>query len=330
MLLSQATIKFVKDVKMEKKKLISVVVPCFNEEENIEALHQTLTDIFLNLNYDLELLFIDNCSTDNTVQILRNLVAADPAVKVILNARNFGTVRSPHHAILQSTGDAVITQAADFQEPPELIPRLIKKWEEGNDIVMGVRNSSEESRIMSFIRNIYYTVSAKMSDITLVKNFNGASLFDRRVIEIIRDFDDPYPYFRGMLAEIGMRQARVYFDQQKRRSGTSKNNFFSLYDMAITGVTSYSRAPLRIVTFVGFFLAAVSFLTALVYLVFKLVAWDSFDLGLAPIIIGLFFINGIILTILGVILEYIGSINVRIMQRPLVVEMERLNFEKKE
>ena len=315
---------------MEKKKLISVVIPCFNEEENVEALHETLKDIFSDLDYNLEILFIDNCSTDNTVPLLRKMAAADPTVKAILNARNFGTIRSPHHAILNASGDAVITQAADFQEPPELIPRLIAKWEEGNEIVMGIRTGSQDSRIMSFIRKSYYAIAEKISDVSLIRNFNGASLFDRRVIEVIRTFDDPYPYFRGMLAEVGMRQAQVHFVQQKRRRGISKNNFFSLYDMAITGITSYSKAPLRIVTFVGFFLAGISFLVALGYLAYKLYAWDSFQLGLAPIVIGLFFINGMILTILGVILEYIGSINVRIINRPLVVEMERLNFPEKE
>ncbi|MBF0454391.1 MAG: glycosyltransferase family 2 protein [Magnetococcales bacterium] len=312
---------------MEKRKTVSVVVPCFNEEENVEALRDKIKEIFSTLNYHLELLYIDNCSTDNTIAILKKMAADDPTIKVIINARNFGTTRSHHYGVLQATGDAIITQAADFQEPPELIPQLIAKWEEGNEVVMGIRKGSNDSAIMSFTRKLYYSIAARVSDVELVKNFNGASLFDRRVIDIIRKFDDPYPYFRGMLAEVGMRQARVEFHQQARRRGISKNNFFSLYDVAINGITSYSRAPLRIVTFIGFFLAAVSFLVAFGYLIFKLYAWESFQLGLAPIVIGLFFINGIILTLLGVILEYIGSIHVRVMNRPLVVEMERINFD---
>ncbi|MBF0176570.1 MAG: glycosyltransferase family 2 protein [Magnetococcales bacterium] len=314
---------------MEQRKRISVVVPCFNEEENVGPMYEALRKVFSGLDkYNFEIIFIDNCSTDGTVAILKQLAASDPDVKVILNARNFGTVRSHFYGILQTSGNAAVTQAADFQEPPELIPELIAQWEKGFKIVIAVKKGAEESPFMQFVRKIYYAALSKIADVDLVQNFNGACLIDRQVVEIARNMDDPYPYFRGMLAEIGLPRAEVPYVQKLRRAGKTKNNFFTLYDVAMTGVTSHSKAPLRLITFVGFLMSGICFLIAAGYMFYKLIMWESFQMGMAPLIIGQFFVNGIILTILGLSFEYIGSINMRLLKRPLVIEKERLNFEK--
>ncbi|MBF0180118.1 MAG: glycosyltransferase family 2 protein [Magnetococcales bacterium] len=313
---------------MERKKKISVVIPCLNEEENVEPMRDTLREIFAQLpQYELEILFIDNFSTDNTRAILRRMAAEDRCVKAIFNARNFGTVRSPQHGLLQATGDAVIMMAADFQEPPALIPSMLAKWQEGAFVVMAVRERAMEGWWMQSLRKSYYYLISKVSDVEQIRNFNGSSLLDRKVVEIIRQMDDPYPYFRGMLAEIGLPSARIPFVQPKRRAGRTKNNYMTLYDMAITGITSHAKAPLRLMVFFGFIMAACSVAVAFGYLLYKLFNWEGFQLGLAPLVVGQFFINGIILIILGFMMEYIGSINMRLFKRPLVVELERINFE---
>ncbi|MBF0296204.1 MAG: glycosyltransferase family 2 protein [Magnetococcales bacterium] len=313
---------------MERKKRISVVIPCLNEEENVEPMRDALREIFAQLpQYELEILFIDNFSTDNTRTILRRMAAEDRCVKVILNARNFGTVRSPYHGLMQATGDAMIMQAADFQEPPQLIPAMLAKWEEGNYVVMAVRERAMEGWWMQTLRNSYYYLISKISEVEQIRNFNGSSLVDRKVVEIMRQMEDPYPYFRGMLSEIGLPSARIFFTQQARRAGRTKNNYLTLYDMAITGITSHVKAPLRLMVFFGFFMAACSVAVAFGYLIYKLFNWEGFQLGLAPLVVGQFFINGIILVILGFMMEYIGSINMRLFKRPLVVELERINFD---
>lgn len=276
--------------------------------------------------YEFEHIYIDNASTDGTVPILRRLAAADRRVKVILNARNFGHIRSPFHALLQATGDAVISMAADLQEPPGLIKEFISKWEEGFKVVMGVKASSEETWPLVMLRKLYYRVLGRLSNVRLVANFTGFGLYDHLVIETLRKIDDPYPYFRGLIADIGFESAKVEFLQPARKRGVTKNNLYTLYDMAMLGFTSNTKIPLRLATMVGFLTAAISFLIGLFYLVYKLVYWQSFEVGLAPLVVGLFFFGGIQLIFLGIVAEYVGAIYTQVLHRPLVIEKERINF----
>jgi polyisoprenyl-phosphate glycosyltransferase len=307
-------------------KKISIVTPCFNEETNVLELYERINYVMKNFDYEYEHIFIDNASLDGTVKILRDLASRDNRVKVILNSRNFGHIRSPFYGLLQASGDAVIEMASDLQDPPEKIPEFIQKWELGSKIVVGIKSKSEESGLFYFFRSIYYRVLRKLSDTQLIDNFTGFGLYDKQVIEILRKFDDPYPYFRGLIADIGFEYARVEFTQPRRKRGISKNNFYTLYDMAMLGVTSYTKIPLRLATMVGFLSAILSFLVGLVYLVYKLIDWQNFSLGLAPVIIGLFFMGSIQLFFLGMVGEYIGSIYTLAVRRPLVIEKERINF----
>jgi glycosyltransferase involved in cell wall biosynthesis len=276
--------------------------------------------------YDYEQIIIDNASTDSTVEILRRLAAQDKRVKVIINTRNFGHIRSPYHALLQAGGDAVIGMASDLQDPPEKIPEFIHKWEEGYKVVIGVKTSSKETGLFYFMRSLYYRILRGLSDVHLIDNFTGFGLYDRKVIEILREFHDPYPYFRGLIADIGFDIARIEFEQPRRKRGISKNNFYTLYDMAMLGVVSYTKVPLRLAAMLGFLTAAVSFLVGLVYLVYKLAEWKNFSLGLAPVVIGLFFLGSVQLLFLGIVGEYIGEIYTLSVRRPLVIEKERINF----
>jgi polyisoprenyl-phosphate glycosyltransferase len=307
-------------------KLISILTPCFNEEENVQELYDRIKRVMKEYAYDYEHIFIDNASTDKTMEILRGLAAKDKRVKVIVNTRNFGHIRSPHHALLQARGDAVIGLASDLQDPPEKIPEFIRKWEEGYKVVIGVKTSSQESGLFYFMRSLYYRVLRGLSDVPLIDNFTGFGLYDRKVVEILREFHDPYPYFRGLIADIGFDIARIEFDQPRRKRGISKNNFYTLYDMAMLGVVSYTKVPLRLATMFGFFSAGVSFLVGLVYLIYKLIDWQNFSLGLAPVVIGLFFLGSVQLFFLGVVGEYIGQIYTLSVHRPLVIEKERINF----
>lgn len=307
-------------------KKISIVTPCFNEVENIQELYDRIKLGMDNIAYDYEHIFIDNASTDGTVNLLRDLASRDKRVKVILNSRNFGHIRSPFYGLLQASGDAVIGMASDLQDPPERIPEFLHEWEQGSKIVVGIKTKSEEPGIFYFFRSIYYRVLRKLSDTKLIDNFTGFGLYDKQVVEILRKFDDPYPYFRGLIADIGFEYARVEFTQPRRKRGISKNNFYTLYDMAMLGVTSYTKIPLRLATMVGFLSAILSFLVGLVYLVYKLIDWQNFSLGLAPVIIGLFFMGSIQLIFLGIVGEYIGSIYTLAVRRPLVIEKERINF----
>ncbi len=308
---------------MEK---VSIVTPCFNEAENVEELHRRIQDALEGLSYDYEHIYIDNASTDGTGDILRALAALDKRVKVIFNTRNFGHIRSPFYGLLRASGDAVIAMASDLQDPPERIPEFIRKWEEGYKVVVGVKTRSHEPGLIYFLRSIYYRVLRNLSDIQLIDNFTGFGLYDKTVIEILRRFNDPYPYFRGLIADIGFEYAQIEFTQPRRRRGISKSNFYTLYDMAMLGVTSYTKVPLRLATMLGFFAAAISFLVGLVYLVYKLIDWPNFSLGLAPVIIGLFFLGSVQLFFLGIVGEYIGSIYTLAIRRPLVIEKERINF----
>ena len=309
------------------KKMISIVTPCFNEEENVEDLYEAIKNIMAGYpNYEYEHIYIDNASTDKTQQILRALAAADFRVKVILNARNFGHIRSPFHGLLQAKGDAVIYMASDFQDPPELIPKLIEKWEQGSKTVVGVKNQSEETPLFFFVRRCYYRLVHSLADIDVIENFTGFGLYDKVVVDFCRTVKDPYPYFRGLISEIGFEIARVEFIQPTRKRGITKNNFYTLYDMAMLGFTSHTKVPLRLATMLGFAVSFVSFLLGLVYLVYKLLFWNHFSVGIAPLVIGLFFFGSIQLFFIGILGEYIGSIHTRVLNRPLVVEDERINF----
>jgi len=276
--------------------------------------------------YDYEHIFIDNASRDRTVAILRELAKDDKRVKVIVNARNFGHIRSPCHAILQARGDAVISIVADLQDPPAMIADFVHKWEEGYKVVMGIKKGSAESILMFALRRLYYRTLRRLSDVELVEHFTGFGLYDRQVIDILRSLGDPYPYFRGLIADIGFEIAKVEYVQPGRKRGITKNNFYTLYDMAMLGLTSYTKVPLRLATMLGFASAALSLLVALFYLVYKLIFWKSFELGLAPLVVGIFFFSSVQLIFLGIVGEYVGSIHTYVRHMPLVIEKERINF----
>jgi glycosyltransferase involved in cell wall biosynthesis len=308
-------------------KMLSVVTPCYNEEGNIELLYQKVKEVMSTLkNYSYEHIFIDNASQDKTVEILKEIAVTDKNVKIIVNARNFGHIRSPYYALLQASGDAVISVVADLQDPPELIPEFVKKWEEGYKIAIGVKANSEESPIFFAVRKMYYNLIGKLSEIELVKNFTGFGLYDKKVIEILREINDPYPYFRGLICDIGFDRAEIKYIQPSRKRGFTKNNLYTLYDIAMLGITNHSKVPLRLATMLGFGLAVVSLLIALGYFIYKLIFWKSFNLGTAPLVIGLFFFSSVQLFFLGILGEYIGSIYTQVLKRPLVVEKERINF----
>lgn len=308
-------------------KLISIVTPCYNEGENIDELCKRISSVMSSLPYEYEHICIDNCSQDDTVAKLRIIAAADRHVKVIINARNFGHIRSPYYALLQASGAAAILIASDLQDPPEMIPEFIKKWEEGFKTVLSVKPESEESRGMFFVRNLYYNTISKISEVPLVKNATGAGLFDRVVIDILKTLNDPYPYFRGLLCEIGFPIATIPFKQPRRKRGITSNNFYTLFDMAMLGITNHSKIPLRTMTMGGFALSFLSLLVALGFLLAKFIFWDSFQIGTAPIIIGIFFFAAVQTFFIGLLGEYIGSIHTKVRNMPLVIESERINFD---
>jgi glycosyltransferase involved in cell wall biosynthesis len=307
-------------------KMISIVTPCYNEEGNVEELVSRIRAVMATLPYRYEHIVIDNSSTDNTVGLLREMAAKDPNLKLIINSRNFGHIRSPHHAILQSTGDATIWLASDLQDPPELIADFVKKWEEGFKIVMAVKPKSMESPLMFRFRKTYYRYLAKISEVPLVQNATGVGLYDKVVVDWLRKIDDPYPYFRGLIREVGFPVATVDFVQPRRQRGITKNNFYTLYDIAMLGIVKHSKVPLRMMTMLGFAMSALSLLLAFLFLVAKLVFWNSFDLGIAPILIGMFFFAAVQLFFMGLMGEYIGMIYTQVRRMPLVIEMERVNF----
>ena len=307
--------------------LISVVAPCFNEEDNVVELHRRIVAVFDHCpQHCLELLFIDNASSDRTAERLRALAAADPRVKVIFNARNFGHVRSPVHGILQAAGDAVIGIASDLQDPPETIAAFIEGWERGYKKVVAVKPISRENPLMVGVRRMYYAALNRISEIPLIENFTGFGLYDRSVIDYIRKLDDPYPYFRGLVSEVGFDTLIVEFDQPRRLRGVTKNNFYTLYDIAMLGITNHSKLPLRVATIGGFLMSGLSLLVALGYLIYKLVFWTEFAVGQAPLVIGLFFLFSVQLFFIGLLGEYVLAIHRHVLKRPLVVEKERINF----
>ena len=308
--------------------LISIVTPCYNEEENVERAYQEVKRLFASLGkYRYEHLFIDNASTDGTVAILRRIAAEDGNVKVIVNSRNFGHVRSPMYALLQAHGEAVIPVVADLQDPLDLVPEFLEHWEAGAKIVMGVKVRSKENPLMFLLRRVYYRLANRLADIELVENYYGFGLYDRVVIEAMRQMDDPYPYGRGMICEVGFQPVKVAYTQNRRQRGVTKNNLFTLFDVAMLGVTNYSKLPLRLATMLGFLLSALFLLVGVGYLIAKLVFWDRFSLGTAPLLVGLFLFGSIQLFFIGILGEYIGAIHTQVLHRPLVIERERINFD---
>lgn len=310
-------------------KKISVLIPCYNEEENVEPISQAVVETLERdlPQYDYELVFIDNDSNDQTRPILRRLCKENPRIKAIFNAKNFGQFNSPYYGMLQVTGDCVIEMVADFQDPVELIPKYVKAWEEGYKIVIGIKTSSKESKMMYWLRSCYYKMIKKLSDVEQIEHFTGSGLYDRDFIEVLRKLDDPTPFLRGIVAELGYKRKEIPYEQPKRRAGKTHNNFYRLYDAAMLSVTSYTKVGLRLATFIGGFSAAASILVALVYLIMKLIWWDRFPAGTAPMLIGMLFLGSVQIFFIGMVGEYVLSINQRVMHRPLVVEEERLNFD---
>jgi glycosyltransferase involved in cell wall biosynthesis len=309
-------------------KTLTILTPCFNEEENVRELYERVrAAVAAAGDYKYEHLFIDNASTDNTLSELKALAAEDRNVKVIRNTRNFGHIRSPMHALYQASGDAVIGIVADLQDPPEMIVDLIRKWEEGYPVVICVKYTSDEHGLMFWIRKQYYKMVNRLSGVETYENYTGFGLYDRKVVEVIKNFNDPYPYFRGMIAEAGFRHFDIPYHQPTRKHGITKNNFYSLYDMAMLGITNLSKVPLRLVTFCGFAGALLSVLVSIAYLVYKLIFWNNFSVGIAPLVIGVFFLMSIQMLFMGIVGEYIGTIHTLVQKRPLVVEQERINFE---
>jgi polyisoprenyl-phosphate glycosyltransferase len=308
-------------------KKITFVSGCYNEEENLEDLVRRVAAVAQTFpQYEWDYILVDNCSTDGSPAILRRLAAEDQRIKVIFNTRNFGYIRSPYYGILQARGDAVIYLASDLQDPPEKLAEFIPLWEKGFKVVAAIKNESEESPLFFMARKAYYSVVAGFSNVDLLKNFTGFGLYDQAVIEQMRRLEDPYPYFRGIIAELGYPIARVNFIQPRRKRGFSKSNFYSLYDVAMLGFTNHSKVPLRLATMFGFALSAFSFFVGMVYLLLKVILWREFAIGLAPVVVGLFFLGSVQLLFIGILGEYIGAIHTRVTKHPLVVEQERLNF----
>lgn len=307
--------------------LISVVSPCFNEEENVAEVYRQVKAVFDALpGYTYEHIFIDNASTDRTVPILKGLAQSDSNLKIIVNIRNFGHIRSPYYGLLQASGDAVILLVSDLQDPPGMIKDFIEKWEAGYKVVLGVKTQSKETPAMFLIRKMYYGFIGRLSEIELTKNNTGFGLYDKRLIEILREVKEPYPYFRGLVSEIGFESAKIEYTQPARERGITKNNFYTLYDIGMLGITNHSKVPLRLAAMLGFLMSAVSLLIAVGYFIAKLIFWNWFSIGIAPLVIGVFFFSSVQLFFIGIIGEYIGSIHTQILNRPLVIEKERVNF----
>lgn len=311
----------------EHKKLISIITPCYNEELNVEENHRQVAELFAALPlYEYEHIFIDNASKDTTASVLKRMAEHDRRVKVIVNARNFGHIRSPYHAMLQAQGDAVILLFADLQDPPAIIKDFIKKWEEGFKVVIGVKTQSQEAAWMFLVRKMYYNLIKRFAEIEQIKNFNGFGLYDKKFVDALREIDDPYPYFRGLIGEVGFERAEIEYTQAERKRGKSSNNFYTLYDIAMLGFVNHSKIPLRLASFLGFGMSMVSFVIAFIYLVYKLLYWNRFEAGLAPLTIGIFFFGSVQLFFIGILGEYVGAIYTQVKHRPLVVEKERFNF----
>lgn len=310
-------------------KKVSILIPCYNEEDNVIPMSQAIVNLFTNElpQYDYELLFIDNASSDNTRPLLRQICADNPKIKAIFNAKNFGQFNSPYYGILQTTGDCTISMVCDFQDPIELIPRYLEEWENGYKIVIGIKSSSKENPIMYHLRSFYYRIIKKFSDTEQIEHFTGSGLYDKEFVQVLRELKDPTPFLRGIVAELGYKRKEIEYEQPERRAGKTHNNFMSLYDAAMLSFTSYTKIGLRLATFLGVGCGIISFIIGIFYLIAKLVWWNNFSAGIAPIAIGMFFLGSVQLFFLGFLGEYIMSINQRVMNRPLVVEEERINFD---
>ena len=313
-------------------KKISIMIPCYNEEENVvpisEAVVRELTDSLPE--YDYEILFIDNDSKDNTRPLLREICKKNPKIKAIFNVKNFGQFNSPYYGMLQTTGDCTICMCCDFQDPVEMIPKLVHEWENGYKIVCAIKTTSKENKIMRFLRACYYKLIRKMSDVEQIEHFTGFGLYDKSFIEVQRNLKDPSPFLRGIVAELGYRRKDIPYEQAKRRAGKTHNNFYTLYDAAMLSFTSYTKIGLRLATFCGIGVGIVSFLVGMVYLILKLIMWDNFPMGMAPVLIGMCFLGSVQLFFIGLLGEYVLNINTRVMNRPLVIEEERVNFDNSE
>ena len=309
------------------KKIITIVSPTYNEEENILLFYSRVNEVIKNIsNYQFEFLFIDNASTDETANILKDLARQDKKIKVILNTRNFGHIRSPYWGIIQSQGDVTIYLASDLQDPPEIIPQFIDAWEKGFKVVLGVKPESKLNFLNHQLRKAYYKLLNKISNVPIIKNSTGFGLYDKEVLNEVRKINDPYPFLRGIIAELGYEVKQISFLQERRAKGHSKNNFYTLYDIGILGIISHSITPIRIASLLGFLVGSLSFIFAFIFTILKLIYWDSFPLGISPIIIGMFFMFGLILIFIGFLGEYICSIHTYLKKRPIVVEKERINF----
>ncbi|MFR0986446.1 glycosyltransferase family 2 protein [Frisingicoccus sp.] len=309
-------------------KKISVLVPCFNEKENVVDISKAIVkEIETKLpQYEYELVFIDNCSTDGTRDLLRGICSENFKIKAILNARNFGQFNSPFYGMCQTTGDCTITMCCDFQDPVEMIPRFVEEWEKGYKIVSAIKTSSKENGLIYLLRTIYYKMIHKMSSVDMIEHFTGFGLYDKSFINLLKELDDPIPFIRGIVAEFGYKRKEIEYEQPRRKAGKTHNNWYSLYDAAMLSITSYTKVGLRLATFGGFLCSAISFLVGVIYLILKILNWSSFQAGIAPLIIGMCFIGSIQLLFIGLLGEYIMNINTRVMHRPLVVEEERINF----
>jgi polyisoprenyl-phosphate glycosyltransferase len=308
-------------------KTLSIVTPCYNEEGNVAVLIARVRELMARLPaYQYEHIFIDNCSTDRTLAVLRQFAAEDRRVKIIVNARNFGHIRSPYHALLQAQGDAVISLVADLQDPPELILDFVREWEAGHKVVAGIKTRSRESWWMYRLRGLYYKLIKRLADVDLLEQFTGFGLYDRQIMDVLRGLREPYPYFRGLISEVGYNIKRIEYTQPARRQGKTKNDFLTLFDIALLGLTSYSKVPLRLATLLGFFTAILSLLVGLGYLVAKLIFWNSFSAGMAPVVVGIFFLGSVQLLFMGIVGEYVGAVFTYTQNRPLVIEKERINF----
>lgn len=317
---------------MIEKKKISIMIPCYNEEENARPIYEAVkNELETSLpEYDYEILFIDNKSKDSTREIIRKICAEDKRVRAIFNCRNFGQFNSPYYGIIHTSGDCCITVCADFQDPVEMIPQFVREWEKGYKVVIGVKHQSMENKIMYGLRSLYYKLIKSMSSVEQIEHFTGFGLYDKSFVKTLRELDDPQPFIRGIVAELGPERKEIPYVQPNRRAGKTHNNFYSLYDAAMLSFTSYTKIGLRLAVFAGGILSGLGFLVALVYLIMKLVYWDRFAAGTAPILIGVFLTGSIQLFFIGLLGEYIMNINSRVMKRPLVIEEERLNFEEAE
>lgn len=309
-------------------KKISILIPCYNEEDNIKPIGEDIVkEIETNLKqYDYEIIFIDNNSTDKTREYIREICSSNKKIKAIFNARNFGQFNSPYYGLLQTTGDCTILICADFQDPVEMITKFVNEWENGYKIVIGIKNKSKENKIMYFLRSIYYKIIKKLSDVEQIEHFTGFGLYDKEFIEVLKNLNDHTPFLRGIVAELGFKRKEVMYEQEKRKAGKTHNNFYKLYDAAMLSFTSYTKIGLRVATFTGILISVICFVIGIIYLILKLMYWDRFSAGIAPVLIGMFFIGALQMFFIGFLGEYILAINSRTMNRPLVIEEERINF----